>query len=265
MKLRATQSKLRQALPSPASVAVFLTAALLLISPLQAAETISAYVDAEGRVVFVNEGAERGGRAPAATSPDAVAARKLLASTSGVTTAAANRSAAPGVKEPVVIATVASPPADLNAMIVQAAAQHQVDPNLIRAIIQVESNFNPYAVSPAGARGLMQLIPATAQRFGVANPFDPRANLDGGIRYLKHLLGMYEGDLQLSLAAYNAGENSVARFRGVPAYRETQNYIRKIGALYPMRTISGGFRPEPKILRFVDAAGVIHFSNTDIP
>jgi len=179
--------------------------------------------------------------------------------------AAASRSAAPVAKELVALRTVASPRADLDALIKQAAARHQVDPNLIRAIIQVESNFDPFAVSPAGAHGLMQLIPATAQRFGVANPFDPRANLDGGIRYLKHLLGLYQGDLQLTLAAYNAGENSVARFQGVPAYRETQNYIRKIGALYPMRIVSGGFRPEPQIMRFVDAAGVVHFSNTDAP
>jgi soluble lytic murein transglycosylase-like protein len=160
---------------------------------------------------------------------------------------------------------MASPPSDLDAMIRQAAAQHQIDPDLIRAIVRVESNFNPNAVSPAGAHGLMQLIPATAQRFGVSNSFDPRANLDGGIRYLKHLLGLYKGDLQLSLAAYNAGENSVARFRGVPAYPETQNYIRKIDALYPMRSILTGYRPIPKIMKFVDAAGVVHFSNTDVP
>ncbi|OFV98502.1 MAG: hypothetical protein A3H94_00675 [Acidobacteria bacterium RIFCSPLOWO2_02_FULL_60_20] len=156
-------------------------------------------------------------------------------------------------------------PSDLDPLIEQAAAQHQIDADLIRAIIQVESNFDPYAISPAGARGLMQLIPATARRFGVANPFDPRANLDGGIRYLKYLLGMYGGDLQLSLAAYNAGENTVARSRGVPPIRETQNYIRKIGELYPMRMVSVSMMQEPQIVRFVDAAGVVHFSNTDLP
>lgn len=157
------------------------------------------------------------------------------------------------------------PPADLNTMIDQEAARHQVDPDLVRAIIRVESNFNPYAVSPAGARGLMQLIPATAQRFGVDNPFDPRANLDGGIRYLKYLLGMYGGNLPLTLAAYNAGENSVSRSQGVPSFQETQNYIRKIGALYPLGNEADRFRPAPKILKFVDAAGVVHFSNTDVP
>jgi soluble lytic murein transglycosylase-like protein len=233
-----------------------LVAVPLLVPTLQAAESISAYVDADGRVIFVNEGSE----------PASAGSRKVLASTSGVTTTAAGRSSAPTGKPPVAAGNVASPPAaDLDAMIRQAASQHQIDPELIRAIIQVESNFDPYAVSPKGARGLMQLIPATAQRFGVANPFDARANLDGGIRYLKHLLGMYQGDLQLTLAAYNAGESSVARFRGVPAYRETQDYIRKIGALYPMRVMPASFRSEPKIMRFVDPAGVVHFSNTDAP
>jgi soluble lytic murein transglycosylase-like protein len=239
-----------------------LVAVPLLATTLQAAESISAYVDADGRVIFVNEGSEPASQmqTPAAGS------RKVLASTSsGVTVTAAGRSAAPTGKLPVAADSAALPPADLDTMIRQAAAQHQIDPELIRAIVQVESNFDPYAVSPKGARGLMQLIPATAQRFGVANPFDARANLDGGIRYLKHLLGMYQGDLQLTLAAYNAGENSVARFRGVPAYRETQDYIRKIGALYPMRMMPATFRSEPKIMRFVDPAGVVHFSNTDAP
>ncbi|MBI2819336.1 MAG: lytic transglycosylase domain-containing protein [Acidobacteria bacterium] len=265
MTLRATQSRLLRPWRPPASLLVALIAAFLFVSPVQAAETISAYVDAGGRVVFVNEGSEPRTSAPAPASTDSASSRKVLASTSRVAMAAATRSAVPSASGPVAGKTAVSSSQDLDAMIVQAAARHQIDPDLVRAIIRVESNFDPYAVSPAGARGLMQLIPSTAQRFGVANPFDPRANIDGGIRYLKHLLGMYQGNLQLTLAAYNAGENSVARFRGVPAYRETQNYIRKIGALYPMQNVPAGFRRAPKIMKFVDAAGVIHFSNTDMP
>ena len=265
MTLRATQSRLLRPLRLAASLGVALMAAFLFVSPVQAAETISAYVDAEGRVVFVNEGSKTNTSGPAPASVNSDPSRKILASTSRVAMAAATRSSAPAASAPVAGKTAVSGSQDIDAMIVQAAAQHQMDPDLIRAIIRVESNFDPYAVSRAGARGLMQLIPSTAQRFGVANPFDPRSNLDGGIRYLKHLLGMYEGNLQLTLAAYNAGENSVARFRGVPAYRETQNYIRKIGALYPMQNVPMGFRPAPKIMKFVDAAGVIHFSNTDLP
>ena len=264
MMLRATHSRSRRAWNSAIRDFVFLVVAILIVSPLQASESISAYVDANGRVVFVNEGSEPGISGSDA-STDSGASRKILASTSGVTTAAASRSATPSAPLPVAAQPAKNPPADLDALIQQAAIQHQIDPDLIRAIVRVESNFNPNAVSPAGAHGLMQLIPATARRFGVANPFDPRANLDGGIRYLKHLLGLYEGDLQLSLAAYNAGENSVARYQGVPAYRETQNYIRKVGALYPLRNVLSGYRAAPKIMKFVDAAGVVHFSNTDVP
>ena len=265
MTLGATQSRLLGPWRLPASLLVALIAAFLFVSPVHAAETISAYVDADGRVVFVNESSKPKTSAPAPASTDSGPSRKILASTSRVAVAAATRSAAPGASGPVAGKTAVSGSQDLDGMIVEAAARHQIDPDLVRAIIQVESNFDPYAVSPVGARGLMQLIPSTAQRFGVANPFDPRANIDGGIRYLKHLLGMYEGNLQLTLAAYNAGENSVARFRGVPAYRETQDYIRKIGGLYSLQNVPAGFRPAPKIMRFVDAAGVIHFSNTDLP
>jgi soluble lytic murein transglycosylase-like protein len=137
-----------------------------------------------------------------------------------------------------------------------------VDPDLIRAIVQVESNFNPYAVSTKGAKGLMQLIPATAQRFGVSNSFDPQANLDGGIRYLKYLMEMFKGDLQLSLAAYNAGENRVGRDRRVPPIPETRDYVRKIAQLYSVPRSPSPAEP-PQILKFVDGSGIVHFSNTD--
>ena len=146
-----------------------------------------------------------------------------------------------------------------------------MDPELVRAIVQVESNYNPYAVSPRGARGLMQLIPATARRFGVTDIFDPEENLGGGIRYLKYLMGMFDGDLQLSLAAYNAGENVVARWRRVPPIPETRNYVRKIGAIYPLRrpsppTAGNGAAPSaPRIVKAVDGNGVVHFTNTDQP
>lgn len=265
MTLKATQSRLLRPLRLPTCLLVVLIGAFLFVFPVQAADTISAYVDADGRVVFVNESSQPKTSVPAPASTNSGPARKVLASTSRVAMAAATREAASDASGPLAAKTAASGSQDLDALIVQAASHHQIDPDLVRAIIQVESNFDPYAVSPAGARGLMQLIPSTAQRFGVANPFDPRANIDGGIRYLKQLLGMYEGNLQLTLAAYNAGENSVARFRGVPAYGETQDYIRKIGALYPIQNVPAGFRRAPKIMKFVDAAGVIHFSNTDLP
>jgi soluble lytic murein transglycosylase-like protein len=152
-------------------------------------------------------------------------------------------------------------------LVSEAARRHAVDADLVHAIVQVESNYNPYATSNKGARGLMQLIPATARRFGVSNSYDPSANLDGGIRYLKYLMSMFNGDLRLSLAAYNAGEMAVTRNGGVPPYRETQDYIRKISELYPMRTVAAaaGVAPEPQIVRYLDSTGVVHFSNTDTP
>lgn len=114
----------------------------------------------------------------------------------------------------------------------QAAARHRVDPNLVRAIVKVESNFNPRAVSRKGAMGLMQLMPATARELQVRNPFDPAQNVDAGVRHLKELLQNFRGDLNLTLAAYNAGAGAVQRNRGVPPYSETRNYVRRITTLY---------------------------------
>jgi len=112
------------------------------------------------------------------------------------------------------------------------AKNNGVDPALIDAMIRTESNYNPFAISSKGARGLMQLIPETGRRFGVQDFFDPRQNIEGGVRYIKYLLEMFEGNIDLSLAAYNAGENLVARLGRIPPYPETRNYVRKIRALY---------------------------------
>lgn len=112
-----------------------------------------------------------------------------------------------------------------------AVALHGVSRQLVRAIIQVESGFERRAVSPAGARGLMQLMPATARRFGVINRFDARQNIFGGTRYLRALLDHYRGDISLTAAAYNAGAGSVARYHGIPPYPQTQDYVRKVTAL----------------------------------
>jgi hypothetical protein len=108
------------------------------------------------------------------------------------------------------------------------ARQNQLSPQLIHSVIQVESNYDPYAVSPKGALGLMQLIPSTARRFGVSDVFDPADNIQGGARYLKYLLELYKGDKALALAAYNAGEGAVARYGGVPPFPETRNYVSQV-------------------------------------
>ncbi len=123
---------------------------------------------------------------------------------------------------------VNTPSAPLIETVARIAQQNQISPKLVHSVIQAESNYDPNAVSPKGAQGLMQLIPATARRFGVSNVFDPADNIQGGARYLKYLLSLYKGDQALALAAYNAGEKAVARYGGVPPYPETQQYVAKI-------------------------------------
>jgi soluble lytic murein transglycosylase-like protein len=107
---------------------------------------------------------------------------------------------------------------------------HGVDPLLVRALIQVESNYKPRARSPKGAMGLMQLMPSTARTYNVRNPFDPKANIEAGVKHLKSLLDRFRG-VNVALAAYNAGEGAVEKFNGVPPYRETKSYVSKILSL----------------------------------
>jgi hypothetical protein len=120
---------------------------------------------------------------------------------------------------------------EFNHHIAAAASLHGVEVALVRAIIQVESSFDHLAVSSKGAQGLMQLMPDTARRMGVTNAFDPRQNIFGGVRYLRFLLDLFRGDIGLASAAYNAGENAVIRYNGVPPYKETRNYVQKVQAL----------------------------------
>jgi soluble lytic murein transglycosylase-like protein len=151
--------------------------------------------------------------------------------------------------------------AELDSIIQAAAQRHNVDPNLVRAVIKVESNFKPRAVSPKGAMGLMQLMPATARNLNVSNAFDPEQNVNAGVRHLRELLDSYQGDVSLSLAAYNAGSGAVARSKGVPPYSETRQYVRRITELYgEKRSAVGGSGP---IRVYRDSSGVLTFTNTE--
>jgi soluble lytic murein transglycosylase-like protein len=113
-------------------------------------------------------------------------------------------------------------------IIKEAAALYRLDANLIRAVMRAESSFDTTTVSPAGAQGLMQIMPAVAKELGVTDPFDPRQNIMAGARYLRQLLDVHKGNLPLTLASYNAGPGTVARYKGVPPFRETRNYVKKI-------------------------------------
>ena len=119
-----------------------------------------------------------------------------------------------------------------DSLISDLSKRYQVDFALIKAMIRAESGFNPFAVSRKGAKGLMQLMPETASRMNVSNIFNPRENVEGGVRYFKHLLSLFNNDLRLSLAAYNAGENVVAELRSIPPYRETVDYVKKVLSYY---------------------------------
>jgi membrane-bound lytic murein transglycosylase B len=163
--------------------------------------------------------------------------------------------------QPVVPGTVSQErqisPQAVDKAIDAAAQRHGVDPNLVRAVVKVESNYNPSAVSRKGAMGLMQLMPYTAKSLNVGNAFDPNQNVDAGVRHLKRLLESYNGNVELSLAAYNAGSGAVSRNRGIPPYRETRDYVKKITDLY----WSSGFKAHVQETR--DPEGHRVFTNND--
>jgi soluble lytic murein transglycosylase-like protein len=212
---------------------------------------------------------------------------------------AASAAASAGSHQPELLSPQALPSgpegmqAGLRTLIDSISKDNGVDPALIDAMIRTESNYNPWAISSKGARGLMQLIPETGRRFGVQDFFDPKQNIEGGVRYVRYLLGMFEGNVELSLAAYNAGENLVARLGRIPPYPETRNYVQKIRALYtkpfsyvasnlegavaqpvpvvspktdpPVSVPSAGVQevPPAPVSKWRDDRGVRHFSNIE--
>jgi len=146
----------------------------------------------------------------------------------------------------------------------EASDRHKVDPALVRAVIETESNWNPKAYSHKGAGGLMQLIPTTAQRYGAYDVFDPQQNIDAGVKYLRTLLERYNGNLDLALAAYNAGEGAVDRAHGVPGFRETRDYVQKVQNAYfrpGSGRMSDAYVSSHAIHRDVSPEGRIIFTN----
>ena len=151
-----------------------------------------------------------------------------------------------------------------NSLIEKYAGDYGLDPSLIRSIIAQESGFNPKAVSPKGARGLMQLMPATAERLGVNNSFDPEQNIRGGVKHFRSLLDTFNNNLDLSLAAYNAGENLVQRLGRVPEIRETRDYVKSITQRYKKSELSEQSQEDanrPSTFRYFDDSGVLHLTN----
>jgi len=246
---------------------------ILGLSARAAHAQIAFYTEADGRRVYIN------GDEPATPKPANPAAASSRASTAAATTTpAASATATDPSADATGTATADQPaagsdasntskpaPQTLDQMVKEVAARYNVDPDLVKAVVTTESNWNPHAVSRTGAQGLMQLVPSTARDLGVHNAFDPQQNLDGGVRYLRMLLERYDGDLDKALAAYNAGPGAVDRAGGVPHIAETESYVRHVTATYrnpyadqsPREAIE---TPHP-IYRTVDDSGRVVFTN----
>ncbi len=211
---------------------------------------IQRFVATDGRVIYTNVDGNTSDPGPAVAAP-------------GAPPAAISTPIAAAISVPI------------NELIETIAGYHGVDSALVKAMVKAESNFNRLAVSSKGALGLMQLIPTTGARYGVRDFFDPRQNIEGGVSYLKFLLEKFNGDLDLSLAAYNAGENLVERLGRIPPIAETRDYVRKVRANYGKSSgfalaastsepaIAVAAEEAPKIFTTVDERGVFHFSNVD--
>jgi len=200
-----------------------------------------------------------GGEIISSTGPDG---RRIFSNTGNILVSPVGPSPAlePGTRPR--IRRKSRPPAGIGRLIDRIARKHGMDPELVRAVARVESNYNSRAISPKGALGVMQLLPETAKRFGVADAYDPAQNIEGGVRYLKFLRDLFPGELSLVLAAYNAGENAVRKHGGIPPYPETRDYVRKIRKLYGRElphTAGGGLTPD--IVSYRDSTGRRVYSN----
>lgn len=151
-------------------------------------------------------------------------------------------------------------PARFQTLIESIASEYGLEASLIHSIIRTESNYNPYAVSPKGAVGLMQLMPETAERYGVKNLYDPRQNIIGGVKYLKELMRLYDRKIDYVLAAYNAGHNAVKKYGGIPPFPETRRFIQKVKTTYPKTAR----KKRTKIYKYYDDSGRVVFTNSQV-
>ena len=198
---------------------------ILLLALPAAGRAETAWLDAEVRAQEARWAAQQGQTA----SPEARPRPPRQGETPRRIDASAPISAlSPPAARSVPVPSPRAPAAGLAETLLASARRHGVDPLLVKAVILAESAGRRWATSPKGAMGLMQLLPATARRFGVPDPFDPAQNVAGGTRYLRWLLDRFGGDVTLALAGYNAGEGAVERHGGVPPYRETRNYVRSV-------------------------------------
>jgi len=233
------------------SVAIFV--GLLVLWAVPAHGQIVSYMDSNGKRVFINS-------EPASTArPSRIPLLKTAANGTALRTAQGSFASSPEMS-----AAQQANREKIEQMIREVSARYRVDPALVRAVMQTESNWNSTAVSRKGALGLMQLGPGTAQQLGVNNAFDPKQNLDGGVRYLHMLLERYNGDLDKSLAAYNAGPGAVDRAGGIPRFRETRDYVQKVTDSYfrpGSDRLPRAFEERRPIYRAVDADGRVVFTN----
>jgi hypothetical protein len=255
-------------------IASALATATLLVCSIPVSAQISKSTDANGKTVWVNDDSPkpRHGSTISSASGQPGATSSMLTRANIATSFPGSRTsyAEPRPLENVsLVASAVRKPSEnesrLDRMVDDAAERHHVDANLVRAVIAQESGWNERAISRKGAVGLMQLIPETGQKYGARNLFDPAQNIDAGTSYLRSLLDRYNGDINMTLAAYNAGENAVEKFGGVPAYAETQNYVQKVGDRYFYGSAHGSTRsgapPKRPMRKATDAEGHVSFTN----
>ncbi len=207
-----------------------------IISAIMAAAAL-AFAETPRRITTVVRADERSGRLvrSVVVMPKVISAQAL-----------------PMAPEPVPAEPVAI--SGMETMIDRIAEEQAVEGPLVHSVIKAESNYNPFAISPKGALGMMQLIPATARRFGVANSFNPKQNVEGGVRYLRYLLELYKGDYPKAIAAYNAGEAAVARYGGIPPYPETRNYVLQVARNLKVARQHTNGKPKPAPAAHVETA-----------